>query len=76
MTRAQLQADILNHLQICTLAQQATIDSPGNPDDVQRRAAQTQKLLHRVAAEVRELTAIDGKFEPVCDAAVAPTEGE
>ena len=72
-TRHELHDDILNQLQICTLAQQASIDNPHNADDVQRRAAQTQKLLERIAAEVRELTEMETDFT---SAAVAPTEGE
>ncbi len=55
MTDEELRSSIFNRLQICELAEQTTIDNPGDADRVQSRAANTQKQIRLIAKELREL---------------------
>ena len=59
----ELRSSILNRLQVATLALSAIVDYPANADDVQRRAAQVIKQIVVIAAEVRELAAVEGEEE-------------
>ena len=63
MSREERRSMLFNRIQVCGLAAQMIVDHPEQADDNQRRAANIGKQLNIIAAEVRELLAIDAPIE-------------